>query len=75
MHEWQHIENAPQGVSLLLFELCQVFDPAKQDFFELPRIVVGAWHPGKRIGRWKDGGGRVVEPTHWMALPDPPVYP
>ena len=58
---WQPIETAPKdGTEVLLCE------PLSGGYHF---IVVGAFW---RQLDWITGGGRQVDPTHWMPLPAPP---
>lgn len=57
--EWRPIETAPRdGTEVLAF--------ARVDTEPLVRV---AW---LNHGRWDDGTGLSLRPTHWVPLPDPP---
>ena len=57
--EWQPIETAPRGVSVLL---CRVWDGQSS----LMRV---GWFDQ---GIWQDWSRNPMNPTHWMPLPKPP---
>ena len=64
--EWQPIETAPEG------EVVLVWDADAEEFFpaEFLSQVTGWGNPGE----WMDWHGmRLLHPTHWMPLPDPPT--
>ena len=57
MSEWQPIETAPKGESVLV-----VYDPGDSDRFIAIDFRCGdGWY------------GRTYPPTHWMPLPDLPA--
>lgn len=59
MMDWQTIETAPIGVSLLLY-VGHNYDVGHSN------DVVDGW-----MNRW----GRDIKPTHWMHLPAAPIIP
>ena len=64
--EWQPIETAPKDGTLVL-----VWDEDTGGAFAAQFLVeVTGWgNPGE----WMDWHGmRLLQPTHWMPLPDPP---
>lgn len=67
---WQPIETAPKGKSVLLYagELCPLYC-GKQRFGNLgePQQDEHAWRC--------DSSGRFAAPTHWMPLPAEPGAP
>ena len=61
--EWLHIDTAPKdGTLVVLFGhgevTCGTFD-----------ILCEKNFPGRG---WNKADGRCINPTHWMALPEPP---
>lgn len=69
MSDWQPIDTAPKdGTDVLLFNghprVGSWFDSWEYD----------SWHPeAKETGGWIMYGGRVIHPTHWQPLPEPPL--
>jgi hypothetical protein len=68
MNSWQPIETAPKDERAIL-----VYCPAK-----IVTIITAAfWH--RDYNRWQlaftglSKEPTVIEPTHWMPLPDPPA--
>jgi len=55
--EWQPIETAPRDGTIILLSTPK------------GRVADGMWH--KRYGVWA-WTYVMVEPTHWMPLPEPP---
>ena len=73
MSTWQPIETAPRDGTWVLLadpDLCDehgVLLPVPAEF----RPEVTGW--GSPDGEWMDlHGCRVITPTHWMPLPEPP---
>jgi hypothetical protein len=65
--KWQPIEAAPMdGTNVLLFI-------PKYAMGRVPYVMVQGWNlAGDRRGWRSHYGGGIIEPTHWMPLPDPP---
>lgn len=76
MMDWQPIETAPKGKAIL------VYDPSHDH----PRVAQwmtamddgeGAWIYARKLSWQEPMMGKalsfiVVDPTHWMPLPEPP---
>ena len=73
MSEWQPIESCPDGSFALFYEDGAV----RLLFFEGGEFKSPDW----AVDAWGDIASGVmvrtliVEPTHWMPLPDPPLQP
>jgi hypothetical protein len=69
---WQPISTAPRDGSLIL--CCEDGAPFG---YEIPHYTVAYWTISHRYyagGFWQDVyRDLVVQPTHWMPLPDPPA--
>jgi len=59
--EWQPIETAPIGVSVLLWK------PNTREIYVAARIYGGAG-----LGWCTPDGHEVFKASHWMPLPEPP---
>jgi hypothetical protein len=68
MSEWQPIETAPYGKTVLLFAIT---DTETGNW----KMATGS-RPFDNSRPWNWGGYELrpydVEPTHWMPLPEPP---
>lgn len=71
---WQPIESAPtDGSPILLAKIAAT--EALPDFgiegtsIHVWWVVKGYWDKWEY---WSDGHGKLVPPTHWMPLPEPP---
>jgi hypothetical protein len=62
--DWQPIETAPRGVSVLVFEPEEGPDP---------KIGI-TWMAGHDGVQWvEEATGHIIDaPTHWMPIPAPP---
>lgn len=65
--EWQPIETAPGSDVLVLLWWAGTVEiaPARYD----DGTIVWAYD------EWANSAGKVVSPTHWMPLPNPPAPP
>lgn len=57
--QWQPIETAPKGGSILAYQKSTVFIATYAEY-----------HDGNPC--WRDEEMFIAEPTHWMPLPEPP---
>ena len=64
---WQPIETAPtDGTHVLLFI-------PRYAMGRLPYVMVQGWNLAADRRGWRAHyAGGIVEPTHWMPLPEPP---
>lgn len=65
---WQPIETAPKDGSKLLG-----WEPP-DSIYTSPVLYAVCWWSGNGWVRDGDDFDLVVEPTHWMPLPEPPVH-
>lgn len=73
MSEWQPIETAPKDGSAIL-----IWQPDRSKYWGLGnfddlRYAIGYWRVADKIGSWGNRNSAVVNPTHWMPLPAPPL--
>ena len=67
MSEWQPIETAPKGGTIILLYHLQ-----RGQNSELPVVGSGCWGIEGWAHIFNDGSWRNVRATHWMPLPEPP---
>lgn len=69
MNEWKPIESAPDDdTPILVFDLHEEFEEKVQMAY---RSSDHAW--ASMSHKACDGGARILFPTHWMPLPEPPT--
>ena len=73
MTEWQPIETAPKdGTTVILYGPCRIVWPPRKlsDREHTDATIATAYF---RCTCWQAGFlGSIIEPTHWMPLPEPP---
>jgi hypothetical protein len=79
VHGWRPIDSAPRMKTILLFA---VTDIGEGGAILNWRMGSGCWHSGwendDRYSPWEWGRQLYkydVQPTHWMEMPKPPVFP
>lgn len=67
MTEWQPIETAPKDADI------QLGGPGwvRHGYWDKYEKVHGAWTSG-RVSSWGYEEVELLDPTHWMPLPEPP---
>lgn len=72
MADWYKIGTAPKKEVILVYGGRHFWDglSCPTEGCEMNFVTVASWHDDQ----WQTGEDTWCEPTHWRAMPDPPVH-